>query len=136
MCRIWIKHIIEMTHVYLLNERSRAAAYGIGTYIRQMTECLQELEAVTLHVVNLYSDEKELVVKNEDGVEVFYVPSIPPIFSGYNKRYFRHAWFLIRQFIRMEKNDRLIFHLNYYQEYLIISCIREIIVPPKNWTTS
>ena len=58
MCRIWIKHIIEMTHVYLLNERSRAAAYGIGTYIRQMTECLQELEAVTLHVVNLYSYEK------------------------------------------------------------------------------
>ena len=91
MCRVRTEHTIEMTHVYLLNEGSRAAAYGIGTYIRQMTECLQGLETVTLHIVNLYSDEKELVVKKEDGVEVFYVPSIPPIFSRYNKRYFRHA---------------------------------------------
>ena len=126
MCRVRTEYTIEMTHVYLLNEGSRAAAYGIGTYIRQMTECLQGLETVTLHIVNLYSDEKELVVKKEDGVEVFYVPSIPPIFSRYNKRYFRHAWFLIRQFIRTEKDDRLVFHLNYYQEYLLISCIREV----------
>lgn len=115
-----------MIHVYLLNEGSRAAAYGIGTYVRQMMECLQGLETVTLHVVNLSSDEKESVVKNEKEVEMFYVPSIPPVFSGYNKRYIRHAWFLIRQFIRTEKDDRLIFHLNYYQEYFLISCIREV----------
>ena len=76
-------------------------------------------------LVNLSSDEKESVVKNEKEVETFYVPSIPPVFSGYNKRYIRHAWFLIRQFIRIEKNDRLIFHLNYYQEYSLIPCIRE-----------
>ena len=75
-----------MIHVYLLNEGSRAAAYGIGTYVRQMMECLQGLETVTLHVVNLSSDEKESVVKNEKEVEMFYVPSIPPVFSGYNKR--------------------------------------------------
>ena len=96
-----------MIHVYLLNEGSRAAAYGIGTYVRQMMECLQGLETVTLHVVNLSSDEKESVVKNEKEVEMFYVPSIPPVFSGYNKRYIRHAWFLIRQFIRIEKNDEI-----------------------------
>ena len=65
-----------MIHVYLLNEGSRAAAYGIGTYVRQMMECLQGLETVTLHVVNLSSDEKESVVKNEDGLKCsMFLPS-------------------------------------------------------------
>lgn len=126
MCRIRTKDTIEMTHVYLFNKESRAAAYGIGTYIRQMTECLQEVNSISLHIVYSDSDEKEFIIKNTDGVKSIYIPRILSISSKHNKRYFRHAWFLIRQFIRIEKKDRLIFHLNYYQEYPLVSCIREV----------
>ena len=45
-------------HVYILNDGCRGSNYGIGTYIRQLTECLKDMEGVVLHVVHLNSDEE------------------------------------------------------------------------------
>ena len=126
MCRIWIKDAIEMTHVYLLNEGSRAAIYGIGTYIRQMTECLQNIPFLSLHTVNLFSERKEFLIEKTDGIETIDIPSIQPASTIHSERYYRHAWYLIVSSIHIEQDDSLIFHLNYYEEYLLVAGIKKV----------
>lgn len=43
-----------MKEIYLFNETSRAAVYGIGTYITQMTACLSAQDDTSLTVVCRY----------------------------------------------------------------------------------
>ena len=40
-----------MRHIYLINSDSRAAQYGIGTYIIQVINCLSSIDSLRLTVV-------------------------------------------------------------------------------------
>ena len=52
----WIENIITMKNIYLVNTKSRAASYGIGTYINQVIMCLSQTASLHLTVVELDSD--------------------------------------------------------------------------------
>jgi hypothetical protein len=48
-----------MKHIYLIGNGSRAAQYGVGTYIRQMLEFFRQTSSVRLTIVELNSEVKE-----------------------------------------------------------------------------
>lgn len=49
-----------MKHIYLIGNGSRAAQYGVGTYICQMIEFFRQASSVRLTVVVLNSEVKEV----------------------------------------------------------------------------
>ena len=66
-----------MTNIFIFNNASRAAEYGIGTYIRQLTSCLQSLPDTKVSLVEMYTDTKELSIsEDENGICHFLIPSL------------------------------------------------------------
>ncbi len=52
-----------MRHIYLINSDSRAAQYGIGTYIIQVINCLSSIDSLRLTVVSMNSEDGILTEK-------------------------------------------------------------------------
>ena len=55
-----------MKHIYLIGNGSRAAQYGVGTYICQMIEFFRQASSVRLTVVVLNSEVKEVTEEYDD----------------------------------------------------------------------
>lgn len=111
-----------MTKYFLVNNASRAAVYGIGTYITQLADCIQNsLPQYDLCILDIYSDVKEFTVeKDESGMLHYKIPS----FQGRGNAfpYYRSIIFLLDSFIREE--EEFIFHFNYNQHFDLIRLIK------------
>lgn len=111
-----------MKKVYLFNEGGRAAAYGIGTYIRQLTECLRGIPYIELNIILLNSGEKEFSIVKKEGYTIYAFPNCDPHIKG--ERYFQNIWFLFMSNIQTYSDDCLIFHLNYSLEYPLVGLMK------------
>jgi glycosyltransferase len=114
-----------MKHIYIFNEGSRAANYGIGTYIWQLTDCLKNVPDISLHVVQLYSSEKEFRIVASAGFDTYYFPKVN--YRGDRKRtiYYRNICIILSRYIKLATSDSLIFHLNYRYEYPVIDILKK-----------
>ncbi|MBO4840997.1 MAG: glycosyltransferase [Bacteroidaceae bacterium] len=112
-----------MTRYFLVNNASRAAVYGIGTFIRHMTDYIYNNQPqYDFCILDIYSDVKEFTVdEDENGVSHYKVPS----YNGYgtNFSYYRCILFLLSSYIKDEEN--VIFHFNFGQHYDFIRLIKE-----------
>jgi glycosyltransferase family 4 len=113
-----------MNYIYLINECSRASVYGIGTYIDQMTKCLSSISDVVLNVVEFYSVKEEYCIEEINGVFIHYVPCEKILSITSKKKYYRNAFYVFSKNIDICSNDKLIFHLNYNNEFYLIDLIR------------
>lgn len=111
-------------HVFLFNEGSRAAVYGIGTYIRQMVSCLTSLEDVSLRLVQLNSDVEEVTFSQREGYEELDIPR-SLLLSGNNvERYYRNAWRLVQLYFPIAESESVFFLLNYSSHQTLIPLMR------------
>ena len=62
-----------MKHIYLIGNGSRAAQYGVGTYIRQMFEFFRQTSSVRLTIVELNSEVKEVTEECDNSGKVRYL---------------------------------------------------------------
>ena len=110
-----------MINLYLFNEGSRAATYGIGTYIREMTNSLSCREDVSLNIIQLVSDRKDFEIEKNIKFNIYHFPK-SAFYIDYKKSelYYRNIWYILRQHIKSSENERLVFHLNFAQEYPLI----------------
>ena len=129
-------------HIYLFNEGSRAAVYGIGTYIRQMITCLTSIEDLVLHIVRLNSDvECFEVVNSKNGYEEINIPSSLFSMGDRWKRHYRNCWYLIHSNMQIKKEEPVYFLLNYTKHHLMIpeikktfpSCQITFVIHYQNW---
>lgn len=114
-----------MKHLYLFNEGSRAAIYGIGTYIRQMITLFSGRQDIKLNVVVLNSDKNEFEVEEKDGYRGFYFSrvSLP---SDKLEIYIRNSWYVLYAYIKeIGEGDRLFFHFNYAQELPLLKLVKQ-----------
>lgn len=111
-------------HVYILNDGCRGSNYGIGTYIRQLTECLKDMEGVVLHVVHLNSDEEQCKILTKKGYEELFCPRNNMVWNGKYERYYRHVWYLMRLHTAIERDDVVYFLLNYVGHRIFIPIMR------------
>ena len=111
-----------MTKYFLVNNASRAAVYGIGTYTRQVAYyIINSLTQYELCFIDIYSDVKEFTVdKDENGVRHYRIPS----FQGRNNvfPYYRSILFLLSQYL--EEEETMIFHFNYSQHYDLMRLVK------------
>lgn len=114
-----------MTNIFILNNASRAAGYGIGTYIKQLAEGLSVMPETKVSLVEMYADTKEFAISDDkDGIRHYLIPSLH---SGTeNETYCRVIFYFLARNIDNVVNDKIVFHFNYFQHYplavLLKSC--------------
>lgn len=104
-------------NLYIFNESSRAAVYGIGTYIRELTAALCH-SRINVCVVHLKSGNPQIRIEETDGVRHWYFPA--PVeerrtidYKKQRELYYRNIVYLLQ--LHIEDKKGLIFHLNYNQ---------------------
>jgi glycosyltransferase len=111
----------------MFNEGSRAAIYGIGTYIRELVTGLSEYKDISVNLVQLRSEKDEFTIEKGSGHTIYYFPNTTTSYNRYQKQewYYRNIWFILCQYIKPNKQDQLFFHLNYHQEPSLVALIKQ-----------
>jgi len=109
-----------MTKYFLVNNTSRASAYGIGTYLKQMALCLQNFKHFELCFLDINSDAKEFEVCKEDEVEHYRIPACHGRCNHF--LFYKSILFLLKPFI--DKDHRVIFHFNYNYDFDLMRVIK------------
>lgn len=129
------------TKVYIFNSLCRGAAYGVGTYIEMLLNALEQT-SIEFGMVNLFSQVSEPVDEVINGHHTINIPSAPVSVKNGQKKYARCVAYLLSEFISIEKNCKLIFHLNYmtepdlviYLKRLFPKCKVVLIAHYTNWS--
>ena len=112
-----------MRHIYIFNNATRAAEYGIGTYINQMLCALREVPQLYITLINLNTEKTELTVEQES-IRIIQIPVIKyPSTDANYYRYYRNLLYALIPHIRIE--DENIFHLNYLHNRPIASLLKQ-----------
>ena len=117
-------------NLYLFNDDDTAAVYGIGTYLKELTNALKETD-INVHIVHLRSDKRKFEIIKINQVENWYIPEV-----RYNNRsignvqekedYFRNVVFLLKLNIKDIKD--LIFHFNYNHCQILVKELKEAFI--------
>ncbi len=99
--------------IYLFTGTSRAALYGIGTYMEQMIHILKD-SPFDFEVVHLYSESPEIKREEKEGYFQIEIPKVRYMNEKNASRYYaRSVAYLLRTMIPEDKNIQYIFHLNF-----------------------
>lgn len=99
---------------YIINNASRAATYGIGTYVRQLTKILKKQISLQLFFIDLYTEEKEFTItKDEDDLTHYKIPMASSRIE--DEKYCRMTYYLLSPYLSDTEPE--IFHFNYFQHY-------------------
>jgi glycosyltransferase len=115
-------------NLYIFNETSRAAVYGVGTYIRELTSSLKDSD-INVCVVTLNSNKPQMRIEETDGIKYWYFPtpiSELRITSDRKQRrlYYRNVGYLFQLHIKDKKE--LIFHLNFPQYGILAEELKKV----------
>lgn len=122
-----------MTHVFIFNNASRAANYGIGTYVRQISDGLAILPDYTVSFVEMHADTKEFSITADDSGKLHY--QIPAMMSGVeNESYCRSIYYFLARNIKTAINakadqenetaHKIIFQFNYFQHLSLAALLK------------
>jgi glycosyltransferase len=111
--------------VYIFNGTSRAAAYGIGTYIKQLTDSLQDTD-IEYEVVYLYSQGNEVTTTQEPGYQQISIPAVTSTVEESAQYYQRNIAYLLKEFINEDKDTQYIFHLNFMTNPDLVSILKKM----------
>lgn len=111
--------------VYIFNSNSRAAVYGIGTYITQLTDCLQE-EDIEFGLIHIHAEGDEVAITEKEGYQQISIPTTD--FSNFQSRqyYARNIAYLLKELIPYEKGVEYIFHLNFMNNPELVSSLKRM----------
>lgn len=111
--------------VYIFNGTSRAAVYGIGTYIEQLIDSLKSAQ-IDFEVVYLYSDGREVIIVEKEGYRQISIPAVRPSTAQSSRYYTRNAAYLLKELIPEDKNMQYIFHLNFMTNPALVSILKKM----------
>lgn len=87
---------------YIVNNASRAAAYGIGTYVKQLITVLQALSEYPIYLIELYAEDKDFTVFTDElGITHYRVPALPSQMES--ETYCRTVGYLLAPYIGTTK---------------------------------
>lgn len=105
-----------MIQYFIINNASRAANYGVGTYIKQLFNCLKTIPNIQISMIDLDADAKEYSISEDKlGCTHYLIPHVDVV-EKY-EAYCRNAFYFLIQHIDKEKGDSIIFHFNYFLHY-------------------
>ena len=111
--------------LYIFNMESRAAVYGIGTYVKELLSCLKDRN-IQLTVVTIYAGNKEVEIIHKTGYSQIYIPKVRNVnlrAEDVARRYSRNVVYILREFIPAD--EPCIFHLNYMGDKYLACYLKE-----------
>ena len=124
------KSIVNMINLYIINEKSRAAIYGIGTYIRELLIALKDSN-IAIYVVNLHSEKPNNEQKDKEGIQNLYFPSPLNWETSLDRNtlsdfYYRNVVYLLQ--LHITNRENLVFHLNNNKCCELVNSLRKTFV--------
>ncbi len=112
-----------MIRLYIFNNASRAAGYGIGTYVREFSEAMSSMPDTEVGFIEMYSDEEEFkIVEDDKGRIHMMIPRLK--FNIEDERYCRSVFYLIARHLDIKESDRVVFQFNYFQHLPIAKLLK------------
>ena len=110
-----------MKEVCIINYGSNAAVYGIGTYIREYTHCLETI-GCKINLIELGTDKKHygFHIKENGNIRTIHIPYLQN--TGFEK-YNRGVCRLLRLYI--QDSEHLVFHFHYLQSGGLLDGIKK-----------
>jgi len=108
-------------NLYLFNDNDRASTFGIGTYLQELTNALED-SSIHVHIIHLHSDRKEFETVITNQVEHWYIPEVQNnnTFSGSVQKvesYLQNVIYLL--LLHIKDAEDLVFHFNYNTCWLL-----------------
>jgi len=115
---------MDRIQLYIFNNSSdKGSAYGIGTYINQLTLCLHD-ENIDITIVDMYSEVEFIQINDYECYRKIEIPSIKRTSDPVNQyRYLRNVAYVLRSLIT-ENEQQIIFHLNYLTAEQLVANLR------------
>ncbi len=107
-----------MTHVFIFNNASRGAGYGVGTYVSQLSKGLAQSAGLAVSVVEMFADIEDFRVERDSkGVLHYKIPSVSE--DGEGDTYNRCVYYYLVRNIHVGKDEAIVFQFNYFQHVLL-----------------
>ncbi|MCL1937161.1 MAG: glycosyltransferase [Candidatus Azobacteroides sp.] len=108
-------------NLYLFSDNDGASIYGIGTYLKELTEAIEN-ESIQIHLVHLHSGRPEFEIIKTNQVEHWYIPEVrnDNTLSGSLQKvddYLRNVSYLL--WLHIHDTKDLVFHFNFNQCQLL-----------------
>jgi len=115
---------MKKKELYIFNEISRAAVYGIGSYVDQLIKALKDTEW-KINIVNLYVQGNEIEIIEKDKYRQINIPF--PSNNHYNaKQYYPMViTSLLKDIIPDDKKVEYIFHMNFMSNNNLVKCLKK-----------
>lgn len=121
-----------MTYIFIFNNASRAANYGIGTYVRQLSDGLSTLPDTTVAHIDMYAEVKEFTItKDESGRHHYQIAASS---SGMeSESYCRSIYYFLARNIEFvtnpgteqhSSNCEIVFQFNYFQHLPLATLLK------------
>ena len=94
--------------IYILEKASRAMNYGIGTYVKQLTNCLLSSK-MDFCVIHLYADCLETTIMDKGGYQQISIPIPYSNIAACLQYYSRNVAYLLKTLINKKPNGSQIF---------------------------
>lgn len=108
-----------MIKYYLINSNCRGSQYGVGTYVRQMSEGLRASGKYSISYINLYTHDKEFTISNDKhGCTTYNIPQMDCTYE----QYCRKAIYLLTRYIPVE--EHIVFHFNFIHHDCMANMLR------------
>ena len=114
---------MEKIKVFIFNSLCRGSLYGIGTYIRELIVALDKAH-IDYGIVNLYGTGNDVTTSEEAGHITINIPRVQFINKHGSKYYTRNVSYLLQEFIKTEKDVKLIFHLNFMTDPDLVDSLK------------
>ncbi|GHV58382.1 glycosyl transferase [Bacteroidia bacterium] len=115
---------MKKKRLYIFNGSSRAAEYGIGTYVNQLIRVLKDSDW-EFHVVYLYAQGKEVEIVEKDGYTQIAIPFPYAQVKNANQYYARNIAYLLKELIPENKEMKTVFHLNFMTNDVLVKSLKK-----------
>ena len=106
-----------MINLYVFNKSGKSAIYGIGTYIRELTNALKGND-INICIIHLCSEKSDMLIEEENGIRHWYIPA--PIINSYifsmnyehfDNLYYKNIVYILRLYIK--DVEKIVFQINH-----------------------
>lgn len=110
--------------IYIFNRKSKAAAYGVGTYIDNLIKILKTSKW-EFELIYIYAEGEEITIAEMDGYRQISIPYPTTESENDDEYYRRNLVYILKEFIPEDKHTEYIFHLNYMGDYTLIRYLKK-----------
>lgn len=125
-----------MKTIILIIENTIASNYGIGTYISNIKNVFAGEKDISLCVVEINSNRKDLYFEEINDIKYFYIPSVTWFNlsekGGVSVRRYRNIAYFLKRYLDKQE---LIFHFNFNYHGALVSELKKIFPDAKTICT-